>query len=214
MNIPDSAIATKRTERWWLDRHADKISEGNAVTRDFDIIFVGDSIVHAWETDGELAWNHYFANHTVLNLGFAGDRTEHLLWRLENGEIDKLKTDYVVVLIGTNNAGHRHDTPQDIAIGINAILACIRRKLPACTIILTAIFPRSRNQHKRMRKTVDATNVIIQEYANTNSIVWFDINHHFLDQQAILHESVMPDLLHPNAAQYELWAREIRSFLV
>jgi lysophospholipase L1-like esterase len=210
---PLSCIPTQRFEEWWLQRHSDKLAEKTNVDKRFDIVFIGDSIVHAWELEGEAAHNKYFSKLNTLNLGFAGDRTEHVLWRIGQGEIDNIEAKYVILLIGTNNAGHRHDRPEEIAAGIQNIIKNIQNKLPNCTIILTAIFPRSRNRNKRMRKAVEATNCIIQSFANSNSVLWFNINERFLDDDGVLCESVMPDLLHPNANQYEIWARELASFI-
>jgi lysophospholipase L1-like esterase len=216
-----SCIPTKRTEEWWVQRHAQKITEKAAPetsdktnnSKFFDLVFIGDSIVHAWELEGEEAWHTHFGHLTTLNLGYAGDRTEHALWRIENGEIDDIEVSYVVLLIGTNNAGHRHDKPSDIADGIKRIIGTITNKIPHCKIILTALFPRSRNKHKRMRRAVDETNDIIRTLANNHQIIWFNINQHFLDDTGVLHESVMPDLLHPNALQYEIWAKELIKFI-
>jgi lysophospholipase L1-like esterase len=216
-----SCIPTKRTEAWWMQRHVQKMTEKAATkaadktntSKSFDLVFIGDSITHAWEIEGKNAWHTHFSHLTTLNLGYAGDRTEHVLWRIENGEIDSIEVSYVVLLIGTNNAGHRHDKPSEIADGIKCIIGKITEKLPRCKIILTAIFPRSKNKNKRMRKAVDASNIIIKSLANNDLIVWFDINQHFLDDIGILHESVMPDLLHPNALQYELWAKELIKFI-
>lgn len=208
-----SCIPTKRTEEWWLKRHDEKIGERCKLNNQVDLLLLGDSIVHAWELEGEPAWHKYFAHSSVLNLGFAGDRTEHLLWRIQQSKLDTLNAKNIVLLVGTNNAGHRHDTPQEIALGIESILDSIQALMPASRIILTAIFPRSRNPKKRMRKLVDATNNIIQSYANNKSIIWFDINERFLDDDGILDESKMPDLLHPNEQQYHVWAEALSEVL-
>lgn len=214
MQIPLSCIPTKRTEEWWLQRHAEKLTEKSKAAKTFDLIFVGDSIVHAWESEGKSAWQTHFGHLTTLNLGYAGDRTEHALWRLQNGELDNVNAKFVVLLIGTNNAGHRHDKPDEIAAGIKHIISSIREKMPNSKIILSAIFPRSRNKRKRMRIIVDKTNDIIQTFTNNNSIIWFDINTHFLDADGVLHETVMPDLLHPRALQYEIWGKMLGNVLL
>jgi lysophospholipase L1-like esterase len=210
MQIPLSCIPTKRSEEWWLLRHAEKSKSA----KPFDLIFVGDSIVHAWESEGKLAWQTHFGHLTTLNLGYAGDRTEHALWRLQNGELDNINAKFVVLLIGTNNAGHRHDKPEEIASGIKHLMGLIGDKIPNCKIVLTAIFPRSRNKHRRMRKIVDKTNDIIQTFADNNSVIWLDINAHFLDADGVLHETVMPDLLHPKALQYEIWGEILAKLLL
>jgi lysophospholipase L1-like esterase len=206
---PLSVIPTERYEDWWQARHQQKLTELQGINEPIDILFLGDSITHAWEVEAEEHWLQYFAHRKAFNLGFAGDRTEHLLWRIQNGELNNLSPKWVVLLIGTNNAGHRHDPAEEIAAGVKAILYELKLRLPNTNILLMAIFPRSRNKSKRMRKRVDLSNTLIKEYADGKQVLWLDINHHFLTNQGVLQESVMPDLLHPNAAQYCVWAKAV-----
>lgn len=206
-----AVIPVARSEDWWQLRHQQKCQEVKTVNKKAKILFLGDSITHAWEVEGEQAWQEHFASKHAINLGFSGDRTEHLLWRIQNGELEGLSPDWVVLLIGTNNPGHRHDTPAQTAAGITSILQEITTRLPTSKVILMAIFPRSRNQAKRMRKAVDETNAIIRHYCNREQILWLNINHHFLTNNGELLESVMPDLLHPNATQYVIWAKEVNA---
>ena len=42
-----------------------------------------------------------------MNLGIGGDRTQHVLWRLDNGNIDGIKPKLAVLMIGTNNSAAR-----------------------------------------------------------------------------------------------------------
>jgi lysophospholipase L1-like esterase len=208
---PLSIIPVARDEDWWQLRHQQKLTECQCISEELDILFVGDSITHAWELEGEAAWLQYYDQQNCFNLGYAGDRTEHLLWRLQNGEIDGLKVKRVVVLIGTNNAGHRLDPPQDIAAGVKMILNELQQRLPESQIVLMAIFPRSRNHSKPMRKRINASNELIKGYADGKQIIWLDINQYFLTDEGVLLESVMPDLLHPNASQYWIWAEQLLS---
>jgi hypothetical protein len=99
-----SVIPAQRIEDWWQQRHQQKLNECHTLGNKLDIIFMGDSITHAWEVEGEAAWQHYYTHQKTLNLGYAGDRTEHLLWRIQNGEINGLCPKLLVLLIGTNNA--------------------------------------------------------------------------------------------------------------
>lgn len=204
-----ATIPTARTEDWWQLRHQQKIAERQAMNNKVDLLFLGDSITHAWETEGEQAWQQYFASENALNLGYAGDRTEHMLWRIQQGEINELSPKWVVLLAGTNNAGHRHDSPEDISAGIGLILKEIKRRLPASKIVLMAIFPRSRDPKKRMRIKIDQANSILQGLTDKKTIFWLNINQQFLTNEGVLLESVMPDLLHPNAAQYKTWAKSL-----
>ena len=206
-------IPTERREVWWLQRHQQKLAERETLKKNLELMFLGDSITHAWEVEGSEHWQQHFAHRKAFNLGFAGDRTEHLLWRIQNGEINNLSPKWVVLLIGTNNAGHRHDSPQEIAAGIKAILVELKQRLPNSKILLMAIFPRSRNTAKPMRKRVDSANMLMKAYSDEKQVLWLDINHHFLTDEGILLESIMPDLLHPNAAQYDVWANSILAFI-
>jgi lysophospholipase L1-like esterase len=210
---PLSVIPTERSEDWWLARHQQKLEELQLINQPIELLFIGDSITHEWEVEGEEHWQQHFAHRKAFNLGFAGDRTEHLLWRIQNGEINNLSPKWVVLLIGTNNAGHRHDSPQEIAAGIKAILVELKQRLPNSKILLMAIFPRSRNTAKRMSKRVDSANMLIKQYSDEKQVLWLDINQHFVTDEGILLESIMPDLLHPNAAQYDVWAKAILSFI-
>lgn len=202
-----SVTPTERTEEWWLLRHQQKIAEREAMSNQVELLFLGDSITHAWELEGEAYWQQHFANRNAFNLGFAGDRTENLLWRIQNGAIDNLAPKWVVLLIGTNNAGHRLDPPEEIAAGVAMILRELKQQLPSSKILLMAIFPRSRNNHKPMRQRVNSANQLIKQFADDEQIIWLDINHHLLTDDGVLLESVMSDLLHPNSAQYKLWAK-------
>ena len=213
MSKPLSVIPTERFDVWWQQRHQQKLQDKQALNQQVDLLFLGDSITHAWEVEGEAYWQQHFAQKRALNLGFAGDRTEHLLWRIQNGAIDNLAPKWVVLLIGTNNAGHRLDPPEEIAYGVKIILDELKRRLPHSKLVLMAIFPRSRNNHKPMRQRVNVTNQLIKQFADNQHVIWLDINQHFLTDDGVLLESVMPDLLHPNSAQYQIWAELLQSII-
>lgn len=208
-----SVIPRQRSEVWWLTRHQQKLAEIQHLKEPIEILFLGDSITHAWEVEGQEYWQHHFANYKTLNLGYAGDRTEHLLWRIQNGELPDISPPWIVLLIGTNNAGHRLDTPEQIADGIQAILAELQQQLASSNILLMAIFPRSRNANKPMRQRVDAANALIKNFTKHKQVHWLDINQLFLSPKGVLLESVMPDLLHLNAAQYDKWAQAILRYI-
>lgn len=202
-----SCMPSARTEAWWLSRHAEKQAEVDKATA--DIVFLGDSITHAWELEGEQAWERHFAAMNCINLGYAGDRTEHVLWRIENGELAFKKVDFVCLLIGTNNAGHRSDPAEEISQGIASIVARVQGALPTAKIILNAIFPRSRKPTQRMRLLVNETNTLIRRFCDGEQVYWLDINAQLLTKDGFLEANVMPDYLHPNAEQYKIWAQAI-----
>lgn len=203
---PLSIKAQARTEDWWQDRHQQKMAEKQALNNDVDLLFLGDSITHSWEDTGIATWQTHYANLKALNLGYSGDRTEHLLWRVQNGEIDNLSPKLTIILIGTNNAGHRVEPPEDTAAGIKAILKEVQHRLPTSKVLLLATFPRSKSINAPMRKRVSAANDLVQHFADNKNVFWLDIGQSFLTEDGMVMDTVMPDFLHLAPAQYQVWA--------
>lgn len=200
--VPQSASWTKG---WWKQRHAEKIQQANSAK--VDLLMLGDSITHAWETTGAATWEKYYGQRNAFNLGFSGDRTEHVLWRLQNGAVDNLAPKLTVLMIGTNNTGYRMDPAGHTAKGIEAIVAEIRTRLPESKILILGIFPRHHSPHNEMRQRNDAINRQLARLENEPRVFFLDINDAFLDEQHNLRSELMPDLLHPSEAGYEAWAR-------
>ena len=195
---------------WQMKRHNEKMSviaNGGA-----KVVFIGDSITHFWETNGKAQWEKYFADgpRKALNLGTSADRTEHVLWRLTEGrELDGYEAKVILLMIGTNNSGHfpfEKEPPEDTILGIRRILEVIREKQPRARTILTAIFPRGATADDRYRHRNDVVNKEISTFADGKSVIWCDFSDKFLDAQGRLGRELFPDLLHPNARGYEIWA--------
>ncbi len=210
--IPQSVSAAPQaaewSKNWWLPRHEAKLALKDKMNK-VDLVFLGDSITHAFDKKGKEVWKSYYAKRNALNIGFSGDRTENVLWRLNHGAVDGIEPKALVLMIGTNNTGHRQDKPEDIAEGIKAILNTLEQKLPKTKILLLAIFPRSATKDDPLRKINDATNNIIKNYHDGKRVYYLDINHWFLDENGVLSKQIMKDLLHPNKEQYKVWAEAI-----
>ncbi|TWT96053.1 GDSL-like Lipase/Acylhydrolase [Botrimarina colliarenosi] len=203
---------------WWPHRHADKLTERDAIVgegRPLQLVFVGDSITHGWENGGKSIWAERFGPRGAFNIGFSGDRTEHVLWRLgvesgkNNNEIAGLTPKLFVVMIGTNNTGHRQDPPEAIAEGIEQIVDRLLEVAPDSKVLLLAIFARGENADDPLRVINDGVNELIAELGDRDRVEFLDINDVFLDDDGTLPKSVMPDLLHPNTEGYQLWADAI-----
>ena len=120
-----------------------------------DIYFEGDSITRRWGAtdypDLLASWRQNFYGWNAANFGWGADSTQHILWRLQNGELDDVHPKVIVLLAGTNNVGNSVPPEgaaaraEDVSRGIKAILDVMRAKAPRATIILTAIFPRNDN---------------------------------------------------------------------
>ena len=193
---------------WWLPRHKEKLIEKKTMGR-VDLVFLGDSITQAWEKEGADVWQTFYGSRHALNLGFNGDRTEQVLWRLEHGEVDDIQPKLLVLLVGTNNSGHRMDKAEDTALGVKRIIEVLVEKLPNTKILLLAIFPRSAKPMQKLRVLNEDVNQIIRTYADDKTVFFLDINHRFLDANGRLASNVMSDFLHPNANQYQIFAEAI-----
>lgn len=188
----------------WQVRHAqmnERVKQGNV-----DLIFVGDSITHGWEGAGKAVWDKYYAHRNAVNLGIGGDRTQHVIWRLENGNIDGIAPKLAVVMIGTNN--HGDNSAEEISEGVTAVIRRLRNGLPDTNVLLLGIFPRADKPAKIQEKLLKA-NSLIADLAADPKVHYLDIGRFFLDETGALPEAVMPDLLHPNEIGYQIWAEAI-----
>lgn len=185
------------------------------------LVFLGDSITAGWSGRGKEAWKQYWVPMKAANFGIGGDRTEHVLWRLQHGNYDGLNPKLTVLMIGTNNTGHQGRTMKEhqgavytssaeqTAQGVTAIVKLLKEKQPKMKILVLAIFPRGADNNDKMRKQNQATNKLIAKLADDKSVYYLDINQAFLQSDGTLSKDIMPDLLHPNAAGYEIWTKAI-----
>lgn len=198
---------------WWLPRHRQKLADARRMLAEGhspQLIFIGDSITQGWEKEGAPVWQRYYARHHALGLGFGGDRTENVLWRLQNGAVDGLDPKVAVLMVGTNNTGLRGDFPAITAAGIRRNLEELQQRLPRTRILLLAIFPRDAAGGGPLRNTNEAINAILPTLADGNRVVFLNVNRTFLTPDGALSKDIMPDYLHPNEAGYGLWARAMQ----
>ncbi|QUX94397.1 acetylglucosamine-6-sulfatase [Marinomonas sp. CT5] len=210
---PLSVTPSPQDSIWWLPRHKQKLAEKKAM-ESVDLVFLGDSITQAWEKEGADVWRTFYQSRNALNLGFNGDKTENVLWRLAHGEIDNIQPKLLVLLIGTNNAGHRMDKAEDTALGIQTILSVLAEKLPKTKVLLLAIFPRSAMPTQKLRVLNEEVNKIIAHFADDKNVFFHNINAVFLDDEGRITSDVMNDFLHPNASQYQLFAEAIEPYII
>jgi beta-glucosidase len=169
---------------------------------------IGDSITQGWEAKGAReVWEKYYGNRHAVNLGIGGDQTQHVLWRLEHGNLDGIHPKLAVLMIGTNNSGS--NTPEQIAAGVRAIVEKLRSSLPATKVLVLAIFPRGPNPEFPSRKVNEAANERIAKLADGKNVFYLDIGKKFLKEDGTLTKDIMPDFLHPNPRGYEIWASSI-----
>lgn len=195
-----------RADQWWGPRHDavnERLKHGKV-----DLLFIGDSITHAWEMAGKEIWNTYYAPRNAVNMGFSGDRTQHVLWRLDNSNLEGLSPKLAIVMIGTNNSNKDDNTAEEIADGIITVCKRLRTKLPKTRILLLAIFPRDAGPSAQRQKNAQASQ-LASKVADGKMIHYLDINSRFLTKDGLLPKDIMPDYLHPNKAGYKIWAEAI-----
>jgi len=185
-------------------RHSGFLDDIKAMHGTINLVFVGDSITDGWRSGGASVWQKYFAIHKALNLGISGDRTEHVLWRLQHGELDGYEARLFVIMIGTNNG----DSAPDVAEGIKAILTEIKGKQPQANILLLGIFPRGEKPDATRDKNANV-NKLIAKFGDGRTVHFLDIGDKFLEADKTMSKDVMPDFLHPSLKGYEIWAQAI-----
>jgi beta-glucosidase len=202
----------------WLERHnavVDRVKKGKV-----DLLLIGDSITHGWGGEPEAGgnrgpgsplWSKYFAPRNAVNLGFGWDRTQHVLWRFEHGEIDGIRPKAAVIMIGTNNIGV--NSTADIVTGVAAVVDSLHAKLPETKVLLLAIFPRGRNSDNRDRQLVAEVNREIAKLNTRPFVTYMDLTDKFIESDGTISSEMMPDALHPTLKGYTIWAEAMEPTL-
>jgi lysophospholipase L1-like esterase len=216
----ESATTPVPRDAAWVKRHEEFVTI--AKQGGVDVLFLGDSITDFWRRDdkksgGKKTWDARFAPLKAANFGISGDRTQHVLWRLENGELDGISPKAIVLMIGTNNTGFERDgktprnTPAETAAGVTAIVKKLRAALPQAKILLLGIFPRGEKPDHPQRLQIAEINATIAKLADRKAVHYLDIGPRFLSATGVLPKEFMPDLLHPGELGYEVWADAIKA---
>ena len=178
-----------------------------------DIIFIGDSSTARWQKTGKAIWDQSYEPRHALNFGVEGDKTQNVLWRLGNMEVQSLKPKVVVLLIGANNTAN---TSHEIADGIKSIVVNVEADFPGVKIILVSILPNERADDK-MRQA----NSLIRGNADASTVFYLDL---FSLMPPITvtgpdgrietnYKGIGPDHLNPDAKGYEIWAKAMEPLL-
>ena len=205
----DAVVPVPR-EGKWMERH-DLINTRAKDGAAAQVIFLGDSITQGWEGAGKEIWTKSYDSLKAINAGIGGDRTQHVLWRLENGNIQGVKPKVAVLMIGTNNSGM--NTSEEIAAGITAIVKKLQTSLPETKVLVLGIFPRGPDTNDIRRKVNEGANAIVSKLDNGKSVFYLDIGPKFLSQDGVLSKEIMPDLLHLSPKGYQIWADSIEPTL-
>jgi lysophospholipase L1-like esterase len=178
---------------------------------DAELLFMGDSITDFWRNaDGAFAGKavqeKYFGQWKVANFGIAGDTTQGVLYRLQDGEGAGFNPRAIMLMIGTNNTAR--NSAGEIAEGVGAVVLKLQRSFPQAKILLLGIFPRGR-ANDPVRGVIADINRTISKLHDGQRVHYLDIGSRFLDADGNIPADVMSDALHPSAKGYELWAQAV-----
>ena len=218
---PNSALIPRLAPQY-LRKHTNNLEvarQGN-----IDVLFMGDSITDFWRNSGGRAgtngviasagkavFDKYFGSMKVANFGIAGDTTQGVLWRLQNGEGQGIKPKAIMLMIGTNNGGA--NSAPEIAIGVADVVFEMRKDFPDAKILLLAIFPRDA-AISPARLKIQEINRIISALHDNQHVFFMDIGPKFLAEDGSIPADIMADRLHPTSKGYTIWAEAVHDTLV
>ena len=192
----------------FMSRHESFLKRGKEGP--IGVLFLGDSITQGWGAAGKNVWNKEFGSLKPANFGIAGDRTQHVLWRIAQGELDGISPQVVVLMIGTNNMPH---TADEVAKGVREIVTQIHAHLPQTQVLLLGILPRGNDPRDartiQLREKISAVNRILATFDDGGKTRFLDIGAKFLDPTGGIAADVMKDGVHPGEKGYQIWAEAI-----
>jgi lysophospholipase L1-like esterase len=216
---PDASAAIEKADKTgaFLKKHVSFLERGKSGP--IGLLFIGDSITAGWVKAPDV-WQKYYDPYQAANFGIGGDQTQHVIWRIENGELDGISPKVAVLMLGTNNTTTH--TAAEIAAADKKIVQMIRAKLPRTKVLVLAVFPRGPRKDKAGKTTDDgvsrmniihAVNAQLAKLDDGKNVRFLDINAKFLGADGKIPDDIMPDQLHPNAAGYKIWAEAMHPTL-
>ena len=204
---------------WWLNRVKRNRDQIRASGGKIDLVLMGDSITHFWETRCSNSWARLVAKYgKVLNCGDAGDKVNHLLWRAEGGELDGYAAKTVVLLIGTNDNHFPTSDPANVAKGIAHLVDVVKAKQPKAKIVLMAILPRGNGKndeaHHQARARNAKTNALIRKLADGKRVLWLDLTDQLAEPETgWARKDCFVDRCHPSEMGYDIWMNALDQML-
>lgn len=215
--LPDSlqVEAQQRDDYNWMERHAEVLALHQHVKP--EIVFIGDSITHHWgglpkgkRVVAQGAWDALFQGKRVSNLGFGFDYVDNAYYRVLHGELDCIAPRLIIIHIGTNNLGHRGDTPEACAANVAALLALVREKQPKAKILLLGIYPR---REARLAAPIQQTNALLKALADGKTVRFAAVGDVLAGANGLANPAYFRDVVHPNAKGYARLAEALKPWV-
>ena len=220
-----AAVPIGRTDLpWWRERHEAKLRE--LAHAKPELIYLGDSITQDWEKSGPPewqdfapVWQRFYGDRHAINLGFKGDTTASLIWRIRNGEVAGIAPKAAVVLIGANNMGRPHWSADDTVAGIDVIISELRKRLPATKILLLSVLPSDRSAWIT-ETTAQINRMLAKRYKDDPAVSYLDLTALFM-RNGVLNKDLFLDPkltppdppLHPTAQAQAMMAKAMEPVL-
>jgi len=208
-----ASIAPVPRSDWSKERQTEVMRRVTEAKQPVPVVFIGDSITQGWEGEGAEVWQERIAPLGAVNLGVSGDRTQHVLWRLQQAPLTALEPRVVVIMIGTNNSGGE-TPPLEIVQGVRAVVSTVLEQCPRTTVLLLDIFPRGEHFNEQRGRLAQINQTLSRTDAfgtNGARVKWLPIGADFLELDGTISKAVMPDQLHLSAEGYARWERAIRT---
>ncbi len=196
------APAPRHDRAGWTARHegvSARLRQG-----DVSLLFVGDSVVQGWEDNGKEAWDKFYGKRKAVNLGIGGDRAQHVLWRLDHGNLDRISPKLVVLMLGGDYGSG--STPEEIAAGTRAVVEKLRARLPRAKVLVVGILPCGPSNDDPRRQVNTKTNELISKLADNDAVHYHDIGYTFLASDRAPRKDLMPDQFHLSPLGYRALA--------
>lgn len=212
--LPPTLVPAERlSEQWWKDRHeANKarIEQGNV-----DFLLIGDSITHGWDSAGAKVQKYYYGDRNYVNMGFGGDQTQHVLWRLNDAPMDKIQPKAAMLLIGINSLwGEWDHCSENVALGIKACVDKLQGLYPDIKILVLYVFDAREMANDPVRDRLNKTNSYLPGvFLGYKNVTVLDINHLWVDENGNIPKELMSDFVHPGEEGYKLWGAEVEPFI-
>jgi lysophospholipase L1-like esterase len=203
---------------FWFARHQEIVDSQKEINPEY--VLIGDSITHQWEglaKKNQHLWKELWENHRVINMGFGWDRTQNVLWRLENGEVENIHPTWIIVNIGTNNftktIHSRANSPEEISQAIALIAEKLRRKSPDSKILVMGVFPRLQTPQNPPASAITQLNKLTAKAVEGKPNVYFlDIGEQLLQPDGTVSKEIFFDGTHLTFQGYAIWGQSLRAF--